>query len=100
MTLFDLIYNYNKIINKHKYKKDIFIHDVEKYTIDEKMDFILKILSSMDQTSFENIIIGAKYKIEIIITFLAVLELIKNNQILLIQNEPFTEIFIKINNEY
>ncbi len=67
--------------------------------IEEKIDYILKELEKNEIIFFSNLILGSKSKIEAIVMFLALLELIRLRKILCIQEKIFDDIIIKKRNE-
>jgi segregation and condensation protein A len=64
-------------------------------TIKEKIGFITNFLKSKDKAKFSNIISTSKSKNEVVITFLAMLELIKNFKIKASQENLFDDIEIQ-----
>ncbi len=67
-------------------------------SIKEKIDFIKELVGSRIKTTFQEMIKDSKSKSESIVSFLAVLELLKNNFISISQAEPFKDIEIMLNN--
>ncbi len=67
--------------------------------IEEKIDYILKELEKNESVSFSALILGVKSKIDAIVTFLALLELIRIRKILCIQEKIFGDIIILRRNE-
>jgi segregation and condensation protein A len=97
-SLFDLISAFNKIM------KDIpkqAFHELVKdeFTVEEKMHDIFHLLVKRPVVLFTEFFKKAKNKREIITTFLAILELIRLKEILVIQRSVFGEIEIMQNKE-
>ncbi len=65
-------------------------------SIQEKINQIRKIIESESQTNFCYLLNQAKNKTDIIVTFLALLELIKQETIIVVQEDIFNDIKIKI----
>lgn len=65
-----------------------------KISIDERIDHIRKMLSQKIRFSFSKFLKEAKSKTEIIVSFLAVLELAKQRELLFEQEELFSEIHV------
>jgi segregation and condensation protein A len=63
-------------------------------TVADKMAFIKEKLSRHQQVSFSRLLSQAASRLEIIVTFLAVLELIKVREVIVQQERPFGEIVI------
>lgn len=94
-----LVEKFQNILNKSEIHKKIEYKKVyrDNFTIDEKIAEIFEIISSKRWTSFEGIINTYDNKLEIIISFLALLELIKNKKIRVKQTNNFGEILLKKN---
>ena len=67
----------------------------EVITLEEKIIHLQNTLREKVQTSFSEIVANAKDKIEIVVSFLAMLELIKQKLIHVEQGELFSEIKLK-----
>ncbi len=63
-------------------------------TIHDQIGLIRRFTAGGQAVAFRTLLRHARYRLEIIVTLLAVLELIKRRQILVAQDEPFGEIFI------
>lgn len=63
-------------------------------TVDEKIAVIERSLARAKTLSFRELVRGAKSRMEVIVTFLAVLELIKRHQIEAQQDQPFGDVKI------
>lgn len=106
ITMLDLYNIYNQLIEQMKNKlnesnvgnmsKTV---EMDKYKIEDKIIFIKSLLESKDIYSFRDIISECESKIETIVTFLALLELIKDKQVKVSQDNSFEEIFIERINE-
>lgn len=64
-------------------------------SIQEKIDALQKIISEQIETKLSAVLAAAKDKIEVIVTFLALLELIKQKVLTVEQEQIFSEIIIK-----
>ncbi len=64
-------------------------------SLEEKINHIRAFLQATVEKAFSEIIKGAKEKVEVIISFLAILELSKQKFVELRQQKPFAEIIIK-----
>lgn len=74
----------------HLQKKTI----LEVISIKEKIEHIKRSLAAKVETSFKDMILNSRSKVEVIITFLAMLELVRKNFIVIEQVEVFGEIKI------
>lgn len=82
---------FTEIISRFKEEKIVF-DDIPK--IEEKMDEIMEGLKLKKFLKFKEIFENCKRKIEVIVYFLALLELLKNKKVKLIQKSLFSEIYI------
>ena len=71
--------------------RDIF---EDKWTVSEKIEFILKIIAERGAVKFSELFESAASRAEVVCTFLALLELIRLKQLVCVQPEAFGEIEI------
>jgi len=92
-TLFDLLNALKKAVERSS--KVEFKHEVEilNISIDEKSELILALLSKRKRINFVDAIAG-NTKMHIVVTFLAILELIRSNQIIVFQEDNFDDFLI------
>jgi segregation and condensation protein A len=94
--IFDLINAFQKILkrldNKKEDLREIF---AENYTVSDKIDFLLKVTESAIPIRFEECFAEAASRTEIVVTFLAMLELIRMKQLRVKQADHFGEIWIE-----
>ncbi len=97
-SIFDLISAFTKVLKE--IPKDTFYNVVkDEVTVSEKMHEIFHLLVARPALSFFNLFENAKSKMEMIVTFLAVLELIRMKEIVVKQDKPFGDIIILRNEE-
>jgi segregation and condensation protein A len=99
VSLMDLIQAYSGIIKKYESaapEEAGFEVEEDVFTVEEKIDMIKKLLENAASFLFEDLFenISAMKKGEIIVTFLAILELVKSGDILVRQKEIFGPIYI------
>ena len=92
VSLFDLMDAFRKVLEYAKKSSKEIIK--EEFTIEEKIRIILSLLEGKKFISFYSIFLKDESRYSVIITFLALLELIKIGQISVRQNEAFSEIRI------
>lgn len=97
-SIFDLLTAFSKIL-KDVPKETFYKLVKDEFTVGEKIHDIFHILVNKPKIYFSRLFAEAKSKLEIIVTFLAVLELIRLKEILIIQKEPFGEIEIVRNSD-
>lgn len=99
-TLIDLYNLYNKLIENFfaKQNKENVIQRkvyVDKYKIEDKINKILNIIKGNDIINFVDIINEDECKLESVVTFLALLELIKLRRVKVYQDNNFDEILVQ-----
>ena len=97
-NLFDLISAFTKALKD--IPKELFLEVIkDEFTVEKKVHDILHFLVEKPQLVLSDLFGRAKNKFEIIATFLAILELIRLREIVIIQKEIFGEINIIRNTE-
>jgi segregation and condensation protein A len=95
VSIFDLINAVNTILKRVAQRegeqREIF---EDKWTVSEKIEVLVKIISSRPRVRFSDLFEEATSRTEVVVTFLAMLELIRLKQILCVQSEHFAEIEI------
>ena len=76
-------------------------HHIEKETLStrERMSLILEKISSEHFTGFDALFLASEGKAGVVVTFLAILELGKENLIELVQSQPYANIHIRVSLE-
>jgi segregation and condensation protein A len=96
VSIFDLLNAVNGVLQRFKKRegegRDIF---EDKWTVSEKIEFILKILAERGRMKFSELFENAASRSEVVCTFLALLELIRLKQLACAQSEEFGEIEIR-----
>jgi segregation and condensation protein A len=98
VTLYDLAKSFKKAIDNIKPEV---VHQILKIniTVDEQVQYIFKKLEEFNELNFMSLIDGMKEKIRIVITFIALLEMVKMQQIGIKESPEFNEFIIyKIEN--
>ncbi len=96
VTLFDLISAFKKVLTDIE-RKNI-VHHVEKVetTVEEREEFVLIALQNAGKQSFRELCAEVTNRIVLVVTFLAILEMIKEQQINLFLEEDPTEFYIDL----
>ncbi len=96
VTLFDLIAAFRKVLTD--IERNNIVHKVERVetTIEEQSEFVLVTLQKSGGQTFKQLCSTIKSKVVLVVTFLAVLEMIKEQQINLFIEEDPTEFFIDL----
>jgi len=93
-SIFDLLAALNRIIKNLTEKSELLEITDEKWTVGDKIEQILNILSEKDTIKFSSLFENSASRSEIVTTFLALLELIRLRQVVAYQPEEFGEIEI------
>jgi segregation and condensation protein A len=96
VSIFDLLNAVNGVLQRFKKRegdaREIF---EDKWTVSEKIEFVLKTITERGSVRFAELFESAASRAEVICTFLALLELIRLKQLVCAQPEPFAEIQIR-----
>ena len=98
ITVFDLITAFKNILNRASVEEKYHYVNVDNIKIDDRIEHVLGILADDGELRFEELFAGDSRKIVLIVTFMAVLELIKMGSIQFRQEEQFGAIFVKRRN--
>lgn len=93
-SLFDLLNAVSSVLqrfNQRPEQRDIF---EDKWSVSEKIESLLRALNERSHLKFSELFAGATSRSEVVVTFLALLELIRLKQLAAVQNEAFGEIEI------
>jgi segregation and condensation protein A len=94
--IFDLITAFQKVLkkleNRQEDLREIF---EENFTVSDKIDYILQTIGSGLKVTFSSLFATAASRTEIVVTFLALLELIRLKQLRVTQLTAFSEIAIE-----
>jgi len=93
-SLFDLVNAVNAVLkrfNRPADQRDIY---EDKWTVSEKIQQLMRILSERARLRFSELFEGVTSRSEVVVTFLALLELIRLKQLTALQDQPFGEIDI------
>ena len=92
VSIFDLINAFQKALKRLHKTEDLREIFEENYTVSDKIDFVLRMTSSCVALKFSELFAHAASRTEMVVTFLALLELIRLKQLAITQAEPFAEI--------
>lgn len=95
VSIFDLLNAVNTVLKRFEQRtgatREIY---EDKWTVSEKIEFILKIIGERGAVKFSELFENAASRSEVVCTFLALLELIRLKQLACVQPEAFGEIEI------
>ena len=92
-TLFHLIYAYQRVLEKMPKKS---VHEIQKIpvSLEAQMSFILKKLERAVQISFFESLADCRERVTVVVTFLAILEMVRNRQISVITKDGHNDFWI------
>jgi segregation and condensation protein A len=94
VSLFDLVNAVNSVLKRFNQKadqRDIF---EDKWSVSEKIEQLMRLAAERPRLKFSELFAGVTSRTEVVVTFLALLELIRLKQLAAVQAEPFGEIEI------
>lgn len=96
VTLFDLISAYRLIINRVKREEIVHKVSLVKANIEEQSKFIIQKLRESGRLSFWQLCKNVNDRMVLIVTFLAILEMVKDHELVLLVNHESTEFSIEL----
>ncbi len=94
-TIFDLISSFSKVLERIKIEDDLKEIFEETHTVTDKIKVILDTFKEVDEIRFSELFEGVKTRSEVVVTFLAVLELIRLKKVVATQIESFGEVTMR-----
>jgi len=98
VTLFDLLSAFQKVVEKAP-QESFHQIETEKITVEQRIQHILDYLEGRDGADFEELFCDNPIRLMLVVTFIAVLELIRTRRVKIIQTGNFAPIRIYANNE-
>jgi segregation and condensation protein A len=94
VSMQDLLLAFRDVVNR---AEQFASHHIERETLSvrERMSMVLGKLSSQDYTEFKDFFTLEEGRMGVVVSFLAILELVKESMIELVQNEPYAPIYVK-----
>jgi len=96
ISIFDLLSAFKRILGRVQSGEQELLHvvSVDTVKIDERIEVIIGILCDRKEVPFEELFAGDYRKIVVVVTFMAILELVKMQEISFRQEENFGPIFV------
>ncbi|HEX2957799.1 MAG TPA: segregation/condensation protein A [Chitinispirillaceae bacterium] len=96
LSIYDLLSAFKKILERVADPQAEYRHvvEVDNVKIDDRIEHILSVLSESEEVPFEELFRGDNRKIVLVVTFMAILELVKMQEIRFRQEENFSAIFV------
>jgi segregation and condensation protein A len=95
VSVFDLINAFNTVLKRVTQREDLREIFEENFTVSDKIDLLMKMTGYGVPLRFTELFANAASRTEIVVTFLALLELIRLKQLRAVQEEPFGEIELR-----
>jgi segregation and condensation protein A len=95
VSIFDLIRAFQNVLKRFEQSQELGDIIDDRFTVADKIEMLLSRFQTGEALRFDRLFDDATTKAEVIVTFLAVLELMKMNQFALRQTEVFGEIEIE-----
>lgn len=95
VSIFDLIRAFQNVLKRFEESHDFGDIVDDRYTVSDKIDLLMKHVQPGEARRFEELFQTATTKAEVIVTFLALLELMKLNQFVVRQSELLGDIVIE-----
>ena len=94
--IFDLIDAFHKVLRKIEARQED-LREIfqENFTVSDKIDYLLRTITGGKSLRFSDLFVRATSTTEVVVTFLALLELIRLKQLSARQEKPFSEIEIR-----
>lgn len=95
VSIFDLINAFQGVLKRLDTKEDLREIFEENFTVSDKIELVMKMTAGGVPLKFTELFARAASRAEVVVTFLAVLELIRLKQLRVTQSEVFGEIELK-----
>ena len=95
VSIFDLVNAVNTVLKRFNQREDLRDIFEDKWTVSEKIEHLMRTLREGPSMKFSGLFEGVTSRSEVVVTFLALLELIRLKQIIAVQTDPFGEIEIR-----
>ena len=93
ITLFTLSSIFQELINRLPDVNPYELHE-EPIHLDEQIAFLIEEIDAVKRLNFKNLIPVLKTRLRIVVTFMAILEMLRTNQVIVEQDGPFGEIIL------
>src|SRR5258708_36071607 len=94
VSIFDLVNAVNSVLKRFNKREDLRDIFEDKWTVSEKIEHLMRAINDRGSLTFSELFEGVTSRSEVVVTFLALLELIRLKQLMAVQPEAFAEIEI------
>jgi len=95
VSMFDLVWAFQKVLRSVEDRSKVGRFEDEKFTVGEKIEFLLDRIVPGEEILFEDLFRSMSSRGEVVVTFLAMLELIRLRQLAAVQEGPLQPIRIR-----
>lgn len=95
VNLFDLLDALDRVLNRLP-ERNVVEMEKEAYDVEEKMALLIGMVRDARRLLFQRVLEECRSRMEIIVTFLALLELLRMGRLSVNQEQPFAEILLEI----
>jgi segregation and condensation protein A len=95
VSIFDLLNAINVVLKRFSQREDLRDIYEDKWTVSEKIEHLLRLLAERGRVLFSELFAGVTSRSEVVVTFLALLELMRLKQLVAAQEKAFGEIEIR-----
>jgi segregation and condensation protein A len=101
LTMYHLMTAFEKVMKRFEQEKNRVHHVVEKYpyTIEEQRRFITSFITGKGRISFTDVLMTSKNRVEVIFTFLAILELLQEQTLKITVGDGFNNFWLALKQE-
>ena len=96
VSIFDLLNAVNVVLKRLSQREDLRDIYEDKWTVSEKIEHLLRLLAERGRVLFSELFAGVTSRSEVVVTFLALLELMRLKQLVAVQEKAFGEIEIRL----
>jgi Uncharacterized conserved protein len=94
VSIFDLVNAVNAVLKRFAKREDLRDIFEDKWSVSEKIEHLMRLSSQRPTLKFSELFEEATSRSEVVVTFLALLELIRLKQLVVTQPQPFGDIEI------
>ena len=101
LTMFHLMTAFEKVMKRFEHEQNKVHHTVEQYpyTIEEQRTFVTNFVISKSKASFTDMLMSCKNKVEVIFTFLAILELLQEQALRITLGQGYNNFWLAMKDE-
>lgn len=101
LSMYHLMTAFEKVMKRFEQEQNKTHHVVEKYpyTIEEQRNFVTSFITGKGRISFTDVLMTSKNKVEVIFTFLAILELLQEQTLKITVGDGFNNFWLALKQE-